>query len=102
MGFKFVKSYTNISPNINTLSLPYFQSQFTNASSLFNDITGCTQVCQFTASGAYDCWTPSSFNNFAINSQNGYAVGVGGATTQVIVGAHNPGLNISLSNVPPN
>jgi hypothetical protein len=39
MGFKFVKNYSNVIPDVNTLSLPYNQSQFANVRQIWNDLT---------------------------------------------------------------
>jgi len=66
MGFKFVKNYTAIKPQSNTLSLPYFQSQFVNASNIWTDIGAAgTEVCRLNANESRDCWTGSSFNDWS-------------------------------------
>lgn len=108
MGFKFVKSYANgqntNANNRNTIALPYFQSQFVNASDLQGDNAEIVQVCEYTgAAGApspTNCWTPSSFNNFALVPGRAYEVAVANPTTQVIVGAHNPAFSITLAAAP--
>ena len=68
MGFKFVKNYSAIIPQTNTLALPYFQSQFTKARNIWNDIPGAvngqTQVCRLNANESRDCWTGDLQANF--------------------------------------
>jgi len=98
MGFKFLKSYTGGGVT-NTVSLPYFQSQFTLAQGFFNDITGAQQVCRINANETRDCWLGdfTGSPNFAINTQDGYVVSVAGNTNQVLVGSHNPNLFLSLT-----
>jgi len=96
MGFKFVKVYTGT--DTNTVSLPYFQSQFTTAQSFFNDITGALQVCRINGNETRDCWLGdfTASPNFAITAQDAYVVVTGGNTNQVLVGSHNPALTLSL------
>ena len=97
MGFKFVKSYAGVGTN--TLSLPYFQSQFTLAQGLYNDITGASSVCKINANETRDCWLGdfTGSPNFSINNQNAYTVDTAGNTTQVLVGSHNPSLALTLT-----
>jgi len=103
MGFKFVKNYSAVSPDVNTVSLPYFQSQFTNVQSVFNNIPGVTQVCRINPTEARDCWLGDYTGslNFPIVSEDGLIVGVSAAITQIVVGSHNPSLALSLNNVAP-
>lgn len=98
MGFKFVKAYTGGGVT-NTLSLPYFQSQFTNFNTLFDDITGATAVCRINLNESRDCWLGNFTGSpvIAINTQDGYTVATSAATTQVLVGSHNPALALTLT-----
>lgn len=107
MGFKFVKNYTNTAAghNVNTVTLPYIQSQFVKASDLLND-AGDDAVCQITDNGGSSCWTPSSFANFTLSLQPAsgggcYEVLRSTATTEVIVGAHDPTTVLHLTNFAP-
>jgi hypothetical protein len=99
MGFKFVKSYTGPGTVANSVSLPYFQSQFTSAKSMFDDITGATRVCKVEANTTLSCWLGDFGGSapFNIVSQNALVVNVAASTTQTIVGSHDPALAITLT-----
>ncbi len=101
MGFKFVKNYTAVDPQLNTLSIPYFQSQFATTRDLFNDLgLNAKQVCRLNPLGGRTCWLGDGAGSpppLAIVPGQGYQVGVSPATTQVIVGSHDPALNIGAT-----
>lgn len=98
MGFKVVKSYTGPASVANTVSLPYFQSQFANVTDMFNDNGSISRICLINAATQPSpCWFSGSGTGIPINNQNGLLVNVTGSTTQVIVGSHNPALTLSLT-----
>src|SRR5262245_27148037 len=98
MGFKFVKNYTAVDPQLNTISLPYFQTQFSTTKGLFDDIgANARQVCRLNQTGGRVCWLGDFAGSpppVALVPGQGYQVGVSAATTQVIVGSHDPALNV--------
>jgi hypothetical protein len=100
MGFKFVKNYGAVDPAINTVSLPYFQTQFTTAQQLFNDLGAqAVQVCRLNSNNTRSCWLGDFTGslNFTLNNATSYLVGVSAVKTEVIVGSHDPSNNIGAT-----
>ena len=95
MGFKISISLAAGGAN-NWVALPYFNS-YPNGASIFNNITNCTQVSRWDLGTAalqtYD--GPRSYN-FNTTAGEAYLVKVLTATNWVVVGSHNPSLQVSL------
>lgn len=109
MGFKFVKAYLAL-PNINTVTLPYFQSQFANADAVWSDLPNLTpgvdEVTRLTTSSLSETWTGSfgaggsGGTNFALEVGRPLFIKKQSAGNHVIVGSHNPAFSFSLLALP--
>lgn len=81
----------------NYVSLPYYNS-YTNAASIFSDISGCTLVSRWdNPTGAIQSWDGSRGINFLVNPGEAYIINVAATTTWLVLGSHNPALALNLT-----
>ncbi len=81
----------------NYVSLPYYNS-YTNAASIFSDITGCTLVSRWdNPTGLIQSWDGSRGINFAVTPGEAYIINVSATTNWIVVGSHNPSLALTLT-----
>jgi hypothetical protein len=96
MGFKISIPLT-AGTATNWVSIPYYNS-YTNAASVFNDITGASQVSRWdNPTSSFQNWSGTRGTNFNVAAGEAYAVKVSTATNWIVVGSHNPSLALSLS-----
>lgn len=79
----------------NWVSIPYYNS-YTNAASIYNDITGASQVSRWDNTLGFQSWTGRG-TNFNTTAGEAYLVKVSAATNWIVVGSHNPSLALSLA-----
>jgi hypothetical protein len=96
MGFKISIPLTAGGAS-NWVSIPYYNS-YTNAASIFNDISNCAQVSRWNIpTRSYQNWFGSAGTNFNVTPGEGMVVKVSTGVNWIVVGSHNPSLAISLT-----
>jgi hypothetical protein len=95
MGFKISIPLT--AGYANYVSLPYYNS-YTNAASIFNDITGASAVKRWdNPTFTLQQWSGTRGTNFNVTPGEAYIVTVSSTTNWIVVGSHNPSLAITLT-----
>lgn len=97
MGFKISIPLTAGGANNNWVSIPYYNS-YTNAASVFNDITSCSSVARWdNGLATYQSWNGARGTNFNVTAGEGIDVKVSAGSNWIVVGSHNPGLGVAMT-----
>lgn len=100
MGFKLTMNLVNTGAAQNWFSLPYHNS-YANAGAIYNDIGAAptASVSRWNAAtSSFETWNGRIGTNFVVTSGEGYLATMASGTSWVVVGSHDPGYSVPVTN----